>query len=130
MKMFLLFSHKLTNEQIKDAKENLGVNEFIYLPEDLQYKFSNVPPEIENIKDYSKDFKEFLANNAKKQDFVLIQGDFGIVFQMVEFCKENNLKAIYSTTKRVVKEQVINGKIIKTSEFRHIRFRNYFKKKK
>ena len=130
MKLFLLFSHKLTDEQIKDAKENLGVNKFVYLPEDLQYKFSNVPPEIENIKDYSKDFKEFLANNAKKQDFVLIQGDFGIVFQMVEFCKENNLKAIYSTTKRVVKEQVINGKIIKTSEFRHIRFRNYFKKKK
>ena len=124
--MFLLFSHKLTDEQIKDAKENLGVNEFIYLPEDLQYKFSNVPPEIEDIKEYSKDFKEFLKNNAKKQDFILIQGDFGVVFQMVEFCKENNLKAIYSTTKRVVKEQIIDGKIIKTSEFRHIRFRNYF----
>ena len=126
MKMFLLFSHKLTDEQIKDAKENLGVNEFIYLPKDLQNKFSNVPPEIENIKEYSKDFKEFLTNNAKKEDYVLIQGDFGVVFQMVEFCKENNLKAIYSTTKRVVKEQIINGKIIKTSEFRHIRFRNYF----
>jgi len=45
---------------------------------------------------------------------------------MVEFCKENNLKAIYSTTKRVVKDQLIDGKIIKTSEFKHIRFRSYF----
>ena len=126
MKMFLFFSHKLTKEQIKDAKENLGVNEFIYLPEDLQDKFSNVPPEIEDIKEYSKDFKEFLKNNAKKQDFVLIQGDFGVVFNLVEFCKENNLKAVYSTTKRIAKEQVIDGKVVKVSEFKHIRFRSYF----
>ena len=126
MKLFLLFSHKLTNEQIKDAKANLGVNKFVYLPEDLQYKFSNVPPEIEDIKEYSKEFKKFLANNAKKQDFVLIQGDFGVVFNLVEFCKENNLKAVYSTTKRIAKEQVIDGKVVKVSEFKHIRFRNYF----
>jgi len=125
-KMFLLFSHKLTDEQIKDAKENLGVDEFVYLPLSLQKKFSNVPPELEDIKEYSKIFIDFLKDNAQKEDFVLIQGDFGVVFNLVEFCKENNLKAIYSTTKRVVKEQVINGKIIKTSEFKHIRFRKYF----
>ena len=126
MKMILLFSHKLTDEQIKDAKENLGISEFVYLPEDLQYKFSNVPPEIEDIKEYSKDFKEFLKNNAKKDDYVLVQGDFGVVFQIVEFCKENSLKAIYSTTKRVSKEKKIEGKIVKISEFKHVRFRKYF----
>ena len=125
-KMFLLFSHKLTDEQIKDAKENLGVDEFVYLPLSLQKKFSNVPPELEDIKEYSKIFIDFLKDNAKKDDYVLVQGDFGVVFNLVEFCKENNLKAVYSTTKRVVKEQIINGKIIKTSEFKHIRFRNYF----
>ncbi len=36
-KMFLLFSHRLTDEQIRDAKENLAVIEFIALPKDLQY---------------------------------------------------------------------------------------------
>lgn len=30
MKMLLVFSHKLTDRQIKDAKENLKVEEFIY----------------------------------------------------------------------------------------------------
>jgi len=60
MKMFLLFSHKLTDEQIKDAKSNLGVDEFVYLPDDLQNKFSNVPPEIDDIKEYTKDFIKFL----------------------------------------------------------------------
>jgi len=125
-KMFLLFSHKLTDEQIKDAKENLGVDEFVYLPSSLQKKFSNVPPELEDIKEYSKIFIDFLKDNAKKEDYVLIQGDFGVVFNVVEFCKESNLKAIYSTTKRVAKEQIIDGKVVKISEFKHIKFRNYF----
>jgi len=126
MKMFLLFSHKLTDEQIKDAKENLGINEFMYLPEDLQKKFSNVPPELEDIKEYSQIFIDFLKENTKKEDYVLVQGDFGLVFNIVEFCKENNLKAIYSTTKRVAKEQSIDGKVVKISEFKHIRFRRYY----
>ena len=126
MTMFLLFSHKLTDEQIKDAKENLGVSEFVYLPKDLQKKFSNVPPELEDIKEYSKIFIGFLKNSAKSEDYVLIQGDFGVVFNVVEFCKESNLKAVYSTTKRVSKEKEIDGKIVKISEFKHIRFRRYF----
>jgi len=125
MKMFLLFSHRLTDEQIKDAKSNLGVDEFVYLPNDLQNKFSNVPPEIDDIKEYTKDFIEFLENSAKKGDFVLIQGDFGVVYNVVDFCKRSDLIAIYSTTKRVVKEKNENGKIVKISEFRHIKFRKY-----
>ena len=127
MKMFLLFSHKLTDTQIKDAKENLGVNEFIYLPQDLQKKFSNVPPEIDDIKEYSQIFIEFLEKNSSSEDIVLIQGDFGVVFWVVEYCKKNNLKVVYATTKRVVKEKNVDGKVVKISEFKHVKFRFYFK---
>jgi len=124
-KMFLFFSHKLTDEQIKDAKENLKIKEFVYLPKDLQEKFSNVPPEIDDIKKYSEIFIDFIKNNMKKEDFALIQGDFGVVYHLVDFCKKNNLKAIYSTTKRISKEKEVNGKIVKVSEFKHIKFRFY-----
>lgn len=125
MRMFLFFSHKLTPEQIKDAKK-MGVKEFVYLPSNLQEKFSNIPPEIEDIKEYSKDFFSFLEKNAKKDDIVLVQGDFGVVYHIVEFCKKSNLKAVYSTTKRVATEKNIDGKIVKVSEFKHIKFRFYF----
>ena len=125
MKMFLLFSHKLTEEQVKDARENLGVKEFIYLPKDLQEKFSNVPPEIDDIKEYSNIFIDFLEKNVSKEDYVLIQGDFGVVFWVVKYCRENNIKAVYATTKRVVKEKVIDGKVVKISEFKHVKFRKY-----
>ena len=126
MKMFLLFSHKLTDEQIKDAKQNLGVDEFVYLPQDLQEKFSNVPPEIDDIKAYSKIFIEFLEKNANKNDYILIQGDFGVVFWVVEYCRQNNFKAVYATTKRVVKEKKVKGKVVKISEFKHVKFRRYY----
>jgi hypothetical protein len=123
MKMYLLFSHKLTDAQIEDAKR-LGVDEFVYLPQDLQQKWSNVPPELESIKEYAKAFEEFLKS-ARKGDYVLIQGDFGLTCHMVNFSKNNGLIPVYATTKRISKDINQNGKIIKISEFQHIRFRMY-----
>ncbi|CAB3288132.1 conserved protein of unknown function [Methanocaldococcus lauensis] len=124
-KMFLLFSHNLTDDQIKDAKENLKVDKFIYLPKELQNIWSNIPPEIEDITDYLKPIKEFLKNNANDGDYVLIQGDFGATYNMVNYAFENNLIPIYATTKRVVKEVIEDGKVITIREFKHCRFRKY-----
>ena len=123
MKMYLLFSHKLTDAQIEDAKK-LGVDKFIYLPEDLQRKFSNIPPELESVKEYAKDFERFLEN-AKSGDYVLIQGDFGLTCHMVNFSKSKGLIPVYATTKRISKEIKKDGKVVKISEFKHIKFRRY-----
>ena len=123
-RMFLLFSHKLTEEQEKDAKKSFGVDEFIYLPQNLQEIWSNIPPEIEDIKPLLEDIKQFLRDNAKTGDIVLIQGDFGAVVEIVEFVRFW-LLPVYATTKRVVKEIEKNGKIVKVSEFKHVRFRKY-----
>ena len=123
MKMYLFFSHKLTDAQIEDAKK-LGVDEFVYLPDDLQEKFSNVPPELENIKEYARDFEKFLEN-AKKGDYVLIQGDFGLTCHLVNFTKSKGLIPVYATTKRISKDIKKDGKVVKISEFKHIRVRKY-----
>jgi len=125
MKMYLLFSHKLTEEQIKDAKINLGVREFIYLPENLQKIWSGIPPEIDCVSDYIRPIKEFLAQTSEKGDFVLIQGEFGAVVDMVKYCKKNGLIPVYSTTKRVSYEEKQGDKVIKKSVFNHVRFRRY-----
>jgi energy-converting hydrogenase Eha subunit F len=89
MKMYLLFSHKLTQEQSDDAKR-LGISEFVSLPQELQNKFSNVPPELESITEYIKPIKEFLEQNLTSKDIVLIQGDFGVVCEIVKFCKKKS----------------------------------------
>ena len=124
MNLFLFFSHKLTPAQIKDAKKS-GIIKFIYLPENLQKLWSSVPPELENLDKYIKPFYDFLDKNAKKGDFVLIQGDFGLSCKLAFYAKEKGLIPVYSTTKRKAAEIKKGGKIIKTSEFIHIRFRKY-----
>ena len=123
--MFLLFSHKLTPLQEKDAKENLEVEEFVALPKDLQNLWSNIPPELEKLDDYLIPIKEFIEANAKKGDYVLIQGDFGGCYEMVNFVKSLGLIAVHSTTKRDAVERVVDGKVEKFSRFEHVIFRKY-----
>ena len=125
MNMFLLFSHKLTQQQTKDAIESLKVTNFIYLPDNLQKLWSNVPSDVVNLDEYIKVFKEFLLISAKKGDYVLIQGDFGVTCKMVSWCKEKGLKPVYSTTKRESIESLKDGKVVKTSKFEHVLFRSF-----
>jgi len=83
-KMFLLFSHKLTSAEKQCAEELYGVEEFLYLPHDLQKIWSNISPDIKNILHYLEPLKKYLSNYAKKGDVVLIQGDFGATYHMVK----------------------------------------------
>lgn len=124
-KMFLLFSHSLTQSQINDAKSNLGIERFVHLPEDLQLLWSDIPSDLESLKEYLSLFRNFLVENSDFEDVVLIQGDFGAVYQMINFSKDLGLKAVYATTKRVIEEEIIENQTVKKSIFEHIRFREF-----
>ncbi len=124
MKMFLFFSHRLTQEQMEEAK-GYGVEEFVTLPSDLQYRFSNVPPDLENLDDYVRPFLLFLFEKSARGDFVLVQGDFGLVHKIVCFSRSVGLVPLYATTERIAVEKEIEGKFVKVSQFKHVRFREY-----
>jgi hypothetical protein len=124
-KMILLFSHTLTLAQKKDAEISLGIEKFVSLPKELQTLWSNVPSELEELKEYLEPIKSYLKDELKKEDLVLIQGDFGATYYMVNVVKALGFKAVHSTTKRNVVEKVIENKIVKTSLFEHVRFRAY-----
>ena len=104
-----MIRNNLRHEKLKFYAKKLGVDEFVYLPDDLQRKFSNVPPELESIKEYAKDFERFLEN-AKSGDYVLIQGDFGLTCHLVNFSKSKGLIPVYATTKRISKDMKKDGK--------------------
>ncbi|HAC70494.1 MAG TPA: hypothetical protein DCF41_02105, partial [Arcobacter skirrowii] len=108
-----------------DAMKSFGIEEFIYLPKELQELFSNVPNDLKKLSEYLTPIKLFLKQYSKEGDFVLIQGDFGATYILVNFAKSLKLKAVYSTTKRVTQEFEEDGKIIKKSIFEHERFRDY-----
>ncbi|PTV94458.1 hypothetical protein C8C76_13232 [Halanaerobium saccharolyticum] len=124
-KLFLLFSHEITDKQKEDAKESLNINQIIKLPETLQQKWSNIPAELESLKEYMLPFKNWLAENVNKDDYILIQGEFGAVYFIVSWAKNNNLNPVYSTTERISKE-VNDGERVKSVKiFEHRRFREY-----
>ena len=124
-KLFLLFSHTLTPAQELDAKERLGINSFVSLPDELQRLWSNIPPELTELSDYLEPLKAYIGNHAEAGDVFLIQGDFGGCYEMVNFVKSLGFTAVHSTTKRDVAEKMVNGKVEKFSRFEHKIFRVY-----
>jgi len=121
--MILLFSHKLSEIQENVAKQNFEIEEFVYLPQELQNIWSNFDADLEKLD--LEPFKKFLTSVAKSGDLVLIQGDFGACFTMVQFALECDLVPVYATTKREVFKVVENGQTVKKSIFKHRRFRRY-----
>jgi hypothetical protein len=125
--VILLFNHTLTDAQKHDAKNTLNVKEFINLPKELQHTWSNIPTDVASLLILLAPIKEFISKEARKGDYILIQGDFGATYAMVEFTKSLGLIPIYATTKREVIETNAGNKVIKKSIFKHERFREYEK---
>ena len=123
--MYLLFSHRLTDDQVESAKKDLGIKEFIYLPEEEQEEWSNVDPylEVVNIPKINKYIDEIITD----KDIALVQGDWGATLKTVLNLKEKGVKAVYSTNiRKVLVEKKISDKIVsKTSVFEHAIFRLY-----
>lgn len=124
-KMYLLFSHQLTQEQINDAKENLKVEDFVYLPSELQEYWSNVDPDNQS-KDKLIKIWEYLDKLIRKDDYILIQGEWYYVYQSIEHFK-NKANLVYSSTERIVIEKTLNNdEVKKQSVFKHIKYKSFF----
>jgi len=125
--LILLFSHTLTPEQIADAKSSLGVENFVSLPENLKNSWGNVPPESDlDFAKYLQPITDFLAQETKANDIVLVQGDFGATFFVVQWCKTQGYIPVYATTERIAMEQTqADGSVVMQKVFKHKAFRKY-----
>ncbi len=126
--LYLLFSHTLTAAQTEDATQSLAVQHFVALPEDLQSRWSSIPPELPSLDDHLVPILDWLRAHAQPEDFVLVQGDFGATFYVVDTCRREGLGTpVYATTQRLTEEvPQEDGSIRKVSTFRHVRFRRFY----
>ena len=125
MKLFLLFSHVLTELQTEDAEKNLKIDEIIYMPDEIKEIWSNVNPEIFEEAKLNR-IKIFLNKNSLKGDFVLIQGEWGFTYHMINYSKNIGLIPIYSTTKRDYREELqTDGTVKNIHYFKHIKYKEY-----
>ncbi|HWP49654.1 MAG TPA: CRISPR-associated protein Csx20 [Candidatus Limnocylindrales bacterium] len=127
-KMLLLFSHELTQDQIKDARATLNITEFVPLSVDLEGLWKNIPPTKPSLSEYLEPLRRWMKGHAEPGDYVLIQGDFGAVYLMVNFAFSAGLIPVYSTTEREVVEKALPDNTVRSERvFRHRMFRRYEK---
>ncbi|MBP6282022.1 MAG: hypothetical protein KA384_08245 [Leptotrichiaceae bacterium] len=122
-KIALLLSHKLTNDQVDGVWNVLKCKKTIKMTENLQKRFGMV--EIGTREQLENELKNFLKNNLNAKDYVLIQGEYGITYSIVKFCKEHDFVPVYSVSKRVSSEIEKDGVIEKVSYFKHEGFIEY-----
>ena len=124
--MFLIFNHRITKIQEEDARRTLGVSRVVDMPAELKELWSNIPPELPELETYLGPVKAWLEDQAAESDYVLIQGDFGACFTMVNFSFDRGLIPVYSTTLReAVEEYVEDGTVRLVHQFKHQIFRRY-----
>jgi len=124
--LFLIFNHTFTDAQEADARRSLNVEEIVPLPQRLRDLWSSIPPDLGEIGHYLAPLREWLDGRARPGDYVLVQGDFGACYLMVEHVRKLGLAPVYSTTRREANEEAgPDGTVRLTHNFRHERFRRY-----
>ncbi len=124
--LFLIFNHTVTPDQEQAARLQLGVGQIVPLPPELQELWSQVPPEVPEIGPLLEPLRQWLARESTAGDFVLVQGDFGATYLMVEFARARGLIPVYATTRRrAVEEHLSDGTVRMVHHFQHQIFRRY-----
>ncbi|MBM4285360.1 MAG: hypothetical protein FJ128_08930 [Deltaproteobacteria bacterium] len=124
--LFLIFNHDLTPVQREAARRELGVVRFEPLPPHLARRWGQIPPDLAELSPFLAPFREWLAQQARPGDLVLIQGDPGAVCLMVDHARQQGLTPVYATTRRVSREEPQPDGSVRTQRvFEHQRFRRY-----
>ena len=123
--LYLLFNHTLTPEQEEDAYSSLGVESIVYMPDDILAIWKNISPQKKYLKELLYPIYDSMHKLCKEEDYILVQGDFGATYQVVQKAFSLKLKPIYATTQRTSVEKLVDGKNIKTSVFEHVIYREY-----
>lgn len=123
--LHLLFNHTLTPKQETDAFESLAIGNITYFPDELLGIWKSIPPEEQHIKKMLSSIYVYLKQSCQKGDYILIQGDAGATYLLVQEAFTLGLIPVYATTKRISVEKMIDAKQVKTSVFEHSIFRKY-----
>jgi hypothetical protein len=124
--LFLLFNHTLTAAQEADARTSFGVDRVVPPPAEISRFWLEIPPDAEELTAHLAPVFSWLAASARPGDYVLIQGEFGATFLLVNEAFRLGLIPVYSTTRReAVEEHTPDGRVHLRHTFSHVRYRRY-----
>ena len=119
-------NHELSERQKEEVLTKLRAKNIFSLPEKLKEIWLNLSPY--SVLDIRKlnEIITWLKGKASLGDYVLVQGEFGATFYLVDFCFKYGLVPLYATSKREYNELTLKDGFIKRIHiFNHIQFREY-----
>ncbi|WP_455542955.1 CRISPR-associated protein Csx20 [Intestinibacter sp.] len=129
-KFIVLMSHDMSELQKNDAYKNLEVDEIIEAPKKIKTIWANINPTSELDIDRLNDVILWIKGISQKQDYILVQGEFGATFYIVDYCFKNNLVPVYATSVRRVEETRNGNEVLTNRIFVHEGYRKYISYKK
>ena len=123
-KAFCLLNHELTQNQIAELKGKFRIERIVYPREELSKMWSQITATEELDMDVINTVVSWLSS-ANQNDVLIVQGEFGSTFMIVDYALKNGLIPLHAVTKRVANEQR-NGEIVyRQYIFEHVCFRKY-----
>lgn len=125
-KLLMLFNYTLTAEQEANALLTLRVLEVISPPQAVKDIWGQLPPDAEKLRLLLEPIREWIIQDARAGDHILIQRDFRATYLMANFAMDQGMIPLYSTTKReAAEERLDDGTLRMTHWARHVMFRRY-----
>jgi len=124
MKAFCLLNHPLTEKQENELLNKYNCDKIIYPSKELAATWSQIPAVPENDRSIIKAVTTWL-DSAEEKDVLVIQGEFGSTFIMVDYALKNKLIPLHAVTKRVESEQRDGEIVHRQYVFEHVCFRPY-----
>ena len=124
IRCFWLLNHRITEEQKSELKNKYNVGAFIFPPDSISRIWAAVPP-VNYIPEQT--LNEILSwfDTAESSDIAVVQGESTVSFRIVNYLMDNGITVLASVSDRCSEEHLVDGKLIKTSSFKHICFRKY-----
>lgn len=124
MRAFCLLNHQLTPNQIRELNEKYSVSEITYPDKPLSKRWSQIPATSELDMGIINDVISWLSS-ANTNDVLIVQGEFGSTFMVVDYALKLGIVALHAVTKRVAHE-TRDGEIVRREYvFEHVCFRQY-----
>lgn len=126
-KAAILLNHRLTDYQKKELRQIWSVTELVFPTANIAGLWKSVPPVGDISIPLSETLIKWLQNVTVPYDYIVIQGDYGMVCLLVQWCFCNQRIPLYATSQRKAVEAKENGKIVTRRIFDHVNFRRYSK---
>lgn len=121
---YCLLNHQLTENQRNELLTRFGAGEIVYPKKELSVVWSQVKTTEEMDRPLVKQVIDWLGN-ASEGDLLVVQGEFGCTFAVVDWALNNGLIPLHAVTQRVETETYDGETVSKHYVFKHCCFRKY-----